>query len=242
MPNLAPIFIANQRTNGVQFAASGAKLQCLWAAGPNGSRIQTIFMSQDDTTTGNMQLWKGTILTDNGRPTPQNPGIPGQPSQWSPQNNSQALPPVLALTNTTNSTITRTNGSFIVDGWNVGMFCAVLGANDNIQNIVAPFHITSIAAGTLTMTGTVFNAASATPPATTQLVKCEPFWSVAAVSGMGMTTVANVNMFSTALGTQLLTVPDSFLTLGPGELILVSYSGTVTANKSTCVTITGGDY
>ena len=239
--NTAPIFIANQRANDIQFAAAGAKTQCLWQAGPNGSRLQASYMTQDDTTTSVMQLFRGVVLTDNGRPMPIAP-FPGM-AGWSAQLNSQMPTPVLAITNTTNSTITRTNGSFIQDGWNVGMMCAVIGCQDNFQNQVIPSHVTTVAAGTLTFTGAVFNAAAAAPSPMTQLVRVTPMWNVAMVSGAGFTSaVAQINLLSTAVGTSLLAAPDGFITLGPNELLLVYCTTLPTANKSIFVSAHGGDY
>ena len=232
MPNNSPIFIGGQRTNGIQFANAGAKLQCAWAAGPNGSRIHAMTLAQDDTTTGTMSLFRGRILTDNGRPY----------VGWSPQQSTLALTPVLAVTNTTNSTITRTNGSFFVDGWNVGMFLGILNAVDNCQNQVAPVHVTSLSATTLTFTSVVFNAAAASPCGGMLLVECEPLWGVAAVSGCGTGTTAAVNLLSTTVGTSLLSAPDGFITLGPNELLLASCGTLPTANKAITVLTSGGDY
>ena len=235
--NTAPIFIANQRANDIQFAAAGAKVQCLWQAGPNGSRLQASYATQDDTTTSVMQFYRGVVLTDNGRPMPIAP-FPGM-AGWSAQLNSQMPTPVLALTNTT---ITRTNGSFIADGWNVGMLCGVIGCADNIQNQVIPSHVTTVAAGTLTFTGAVFTAA-ATPSPMTQLVRCTPMWNVSMVNGAGVTSaVAQINMLSTAVGTSLLAAPDGFITLGPNELLLVYCTTLPAANKCITVSAHGGDY
>lgn len=238
--NNSPIFVGGMRNNDIQFTAAGAKTQVLFQAGPNGSRIHSAYMTQDDTTTSVMQLYRGVILTDNGRPLPQGP-YPGQ--GWSAQMNCGALTPVLTLTNTTNSTITRTNGSFITDGWNVGMLLGVINSADNIQNQVMPSHVTSLTATTLTFTGAIFQAASGTPTPAMQLVRCTPLWNVAMVSGAGVTSaVAQINLLSTAVGTSLLAAPDGFITLGPNELLLVFCTTLPAANKCITVTAHAGDY
>lgn len=60
---------------------------------------------------------------------------------------------VVATTATANSTVTRTTGSFITDGWQVGdlamLFGCVSSANNGTVNVV-----TTVAAGTLTVSGT----------------------------------------------------------------------------------------
>jgi len=227
-----PTFVANYRTQITQFVNSGAVTQAIWRAGPTGSRIHLMTATQDDTTTAVMSLYQGKILTDNAKPFPFAPP------------DLQGLCPVLAITNTTNSTITRTNGSFIQDGWSLSKMLAVLCAFDNPQNQIAPAHPTTIAAATLTFTGAIFNAAAAASAisAGVQLAQVMPLWAVSMVSGAGTGSVAAINLMSTSLFPAFMTTPDTFLALGPNEILVCSCATLPAAAKSINVLVVGGDW
>jgi len=211
-----PTFVSNYRTESVQFTAAGPHVMVAYAAGPSGSRIHSITGTLDAAGTTLMKFYRGRILTDNSLPRPMR--------HFQERHRLQAgLTPVLALTNTTNSTITRTNGSFIDDGITVNTKLAVLGSNTNIQNQLI-FVPTTVAAATLTATGAIFQAADATPSGMMCLARADLLWSKAMVGSDGYSnTVPALNMMDVALNPSILAAPDGFLTLEPFELLLVAY-------------------
>ena len=68
------------------------------------------------------------------------------------QATQQANMGTAAVTANTNATATRTTGSFITDGWNVGEVAMLFGALTAANNGV-PLIVTAVAAGTLTFSG-----------------------------------------------------------------------------------------
>lgn len=225
-----PQFVSNYRCSYVQYVNAGAPAQIVWQAGPNGSRIHAIRATQDDTTTALMTLYRGRVLTDNGLPFPfaRRPVL--------------GKAPILAATKTTNDHLDRTNGSFIQDGWVAGAYAAILDSTDNPQNQVIA-HVTTVAATTLTYTGTPLNASAATMAASTVLAMVNILDAIAMVSGAGNSSSAPaINLFSTTNDPSLLSPPDTFLTLGPYELLVVNCGTLPAANKSINVTVDGGDY
>lgn len=225
-----PTFVEQYRCGFTQYVNGGAPAQVVVQAGPKGSRVHAIRITQDDTTAGAVSLYRGRIITDNALPFPfaRRP-ITGKA-------------PILALTNTTNATITRTNGSFIQDGWVAGMMAVPLDCTDNPANQVIA-HVTTVAAGTLTYTGVPFNAAAATMAASTVLAMVSLLDTITMVSGAGNTNaVPGVNLFSTTNDPSLLAAPDGFLILGPGELLIVNCGTLPAANKYISVTADFGDY
>ena len=238
----APTFVNNYRSGSCRFVNAGEHVAVLFRGGPNGSRIHKISAAQDTTQTVDLQFFKARVLTDNSRVAPF----------VHPEGTGLGLHPVLALTNTTNSTITRTNGSFIQDGWRLQDGLAVLGSNTNIQNQIIG-HPTTVAAGTLTFTGVMFQAADASPSPLLQLARTRLLFSKALISGAGNSgSVAGLNYMDTTLYPSLLASPDSFILLGPDELLLAGWGayGAVFAslvalpavNKSVDIDCEGGDY
>lgn len=228
----SPQFIATTRTNGIQFVASGAPAQVAWKAGPYGSRIHLMSASQDDTTTGTLSIYRGKVLTDNSLPYVDFPLT----------RTVKGLPPVLTATKTTNDHLDRTNGSFIQDGWVAGMMLGIINASDNLQNQIIA-HVTTVAATTLTYTGTPLNATASAMSVNTQLVQCDLLWSVSMVSGAGNSnSVAAINLMSTTNFPSFLSAPDTFFVLGPGELLIVNCGTLPASNKSINVVVAGGDY
>ena len=224
-----PTFVANYRSQITQFVNGGAPAQAVWRAGPNGSRIHLMSATQDDTTTAVMAVYQGKILTDNSKASPLLP------------EDYQGLTPILALTNSTNSTITRTNGSFIQDGWSVSKLLAVLKAWDNPANQVIA-HPTTVATQTLTFTGVVFNGAAASPSPNLQLAAVNLLWTVSMVASAGTGGVAAINLMSTTYYPGFLASPDTFLALGPNEVLVVNCGTLPAANKSIMITVVGGDW
>jgi len=236
-----PTFVSQYRTECIEFTAAGPHVMVAWKAGPNGSRIHSITATLDTTGTTNIIFYRGRIVTDNALPRPFMDRYRAQ----------AALTPVLALTNATNSTITRTNGSFIDDGITVNTHLAVLGSNTNVQNQVI-FIPTTVAAGTLTATGVIFQAADASPSGMMCLARADLLWSKPMVGNDGYSgTVAAINMIDATLNPSFLANPDGFLTLEPNELLLVAYGAPAVfasvvalpaAGKALTVSVCGGDF
>lgn len=238
----APTFVNNYRSGSCRFVNAGEHVAVLYRAGPNGSRIHKISASQDTTQTVDISFFKGKILTDNARATPF----------VQPEDSGLGLYPVLTITAATNTTITRTNGSFIQDGWRLQDGLAILGSTTNIQNQVIA-HPTTVAATTLTFTGLVCQAADTACPPQMQLARTKLLFSKALISGAGNTgTVAAINDMDTTLYPSLLAAPDQFILLGPNELLLAHWGpygaafASLTAlpavNKSVDIDCEGGDY
>lgn len=235
----APTFVNGYRNGSCRFVNAGEHVAVLFRGGPNGSRIHKISLAQDTTQAVDISFFKAKILTDNARVAA---GI-------QPEDSGLGLTPVLALGT---NTITRTNGSFIQDGWRLQDAVAVLGSNTNIQNQTIA-HMTTVAATTLTFTAAQWQAADATPSPTMQLARARLLWSKSMVSGSGNTTAVPAdNLLSITNYPSLLAAPDQFVLLGPGELLLAHWGpygavhGSLTAlpavNKSIDIDCEGGDY
>ena len=223
----SPTFAGTPVTKGTPFVNGGATAQVIAFAGPNGARIHAATFSQNDTSTGSIQLYKGRILTDNAQPQ----------VGWPPYQLGKGMPPVLSVATTT--TITRSNGSFLQDGWQVGQQLLLLNHFDTPANQVINY-LTTVVAGTLTL-GTAITAAT-TPAAGLQIAQVDLLWAVAAVSAAGTGTTAQVNLLSTTYGSQLLPQPDTFLTLAPNELLIASIGTAVTSAKTQTISCEWANY
>jgi len=224
-----PVLIQKYRTQQTIFLNAGALVQPIWQAGPNGSRIHAISFTQTDTNAGVLQLFQGKVLTDNALCAPNYPRY-------------QGLPPVLAITKAATDTVTRTNGSFIADGWRVGQICFAINENVNPQNQVLQI-VTTVAAATLSLGANIFNATDATPGAGLQLVMGNLLDSITNVSGAGNTNaVPALNLMSTTNFPSFLPSPDTFLLLDSFEYLLLSVATAPASTKQYSCTVYGGDY
>lgn len=225
-----PLFIAAYRSQTTPFLNAGALNQVIWRAGPNGSRIHGISASQDDTATSLIKFFKGIVLTDNAQVMP-GAGTPGA-----------GLTPVLALTKAANDTFTRTNGSFITDGWQVGTQGCIIDESKNLQNQIL-FYPTTVVAGTITLTGTPLNATDAAPSGNIKLASVALLWSKALVASCGNADATPaLNMLSTTNYPGLYAAPDTFLTLGPNQLLIANIAAAPAASKNVYLVVDGGDY
>ena len=229
---MEPLLIQKLRTERIQFVNAGAPVQPLWKAGPRGSRIHLISASQDDTGTPLMSFFRGRVLTDNAMPSPG----------FTLGRTTGALPPVLTATKTTNDHLDRTNGSFVQDGWVAGNLLAIINSIDNPQNQVVA-HVTTVAATTLTYTGTPLNATAAAMAIFTQLVLANLMWAKTLTASAGSSnSAAAVSMMDPSLFPAFLAAPGTFISLEPGELLLVKCGTLPAANSAVMVTADGGDY
>src|ERR1019366_300924 len=135
----SPTFAGIYKSLPTQFGFSGPLAQVCYYGGPNGSRIHRVSLATTQTTSmPTVTLYKGTVLTDNTRAYPgARPGL--------------GLCPIIAVGSTT--TITRTNGSFIIDGWTIGQKIALINDTASVgNNVVALIHAsTAVAAATITL-------------------------------------------------------------------------------------------
>jgi len=225
-----PQTIQLYRSQITTFLNAGALNQVIWKAGPNGSRISGISASQDDTATSLIKFFKGTVLTDNAQ-SMAGLGTPGA-----------SLTPVLALTKAANDTFTRTNGSFITDGWQVGTQGCIINSSKNLQNQIL-FYPTTVVAGTITLTGTPLNASDAAPSGNLQFASVALLWSKALVNGAGNADATPaLNMLSSTNYPVIYAQPDGYLLLGPNQLLIANIAAAPAASKNVAIVVDGGDY
>jgi hypothetical protein len=209
-----PQFVATYRSTQTQLVAAHAKNpRPIWTPGANGSRIHSINIATDDSTASQtILLYRAVEIETNASMTPA------------------------ALTAT--PTITRSIGSFVTDGWQVNQRAFLLGSN-NLSNDQATV-VTTVAAGTLTITGT-FTAESSWPGALYRASLIATI-SLPASSGAAAATpplnVLNPNLLPTLVGS-----PDNFFVLGSNDLLLAAVGNTnVASAKSVDIVVEGGDY
>lgn len=132
----------------------------------------------------------------------------------------------VTTTATTHSTITRSAGSFITDGWKVGDVCMAFGslsaANDGMQG-----RVTAVAAGTLTLDGTTEISVAETQGAGFRLVRVG--------AGTAKPVPANSGYLSTVVPVPLLNgaqdprVDTSGIMLGATGMLIVAMAATLSA-------------
>jgi hypothetical protein len=227
---MSALFVANYRCQQTVFIPSDATCLPIWTGGPSGSRIDFANAFSNGLTSA-ITLWKGKVLTDNARAYPQSPGMVMDPIQ--------GKTPILDIASTT--TITRTNGSFLEDGWRAGMRIAVVGAFNNFQNMIAPQIISTVVAGTITL-GTALNASDTTPGGQLQLVKCVGLYTVSVTSGAGGSGAASVSLLSQASCPGILGQPTSYLTVGGYEVLLASLGTAPSSGNTMEIEVWGGDW
>ncbi|MHB2021351.1 MAG: hypothetical protein ACYCW6_30835 [Candidatus Xenobia bacterium] len=218
-----PFYAASVRTVQTQLTQNmpGASV---FKAGSNGSRIHLISAAQNDTSTGNLILYRGYALRTNSGST-------------------------LALTNTTNSTITDSGNALISSGFRINgrIFVSYFDGpnfsvsyNMNNQVAAAP---TNVAAGTLTFSGTIFNAADPTPPTSLALIQANLMFTVGLTSQAGFASANNgLSLLDTIRYPGLFMPPDSALVLGPDEYLVAVLGTAPSAGKSVDISVSAEDY
>lgn len=227
MPAALPITVGNWRTVDTQFVNGGASAQTIFQAGPWGARVHAaIATANQGSYTPTLTLYKGQVLTNNALPSPGHPWMQ-QPGKC----------PGLDIATTT--TITRTNGSYIVDGWQTGNLCFI--ANDwttPANQVVDPITVTS--ATTLTLTNAV--SADTTPNAALQLVRVVPLVTYTMVQSAGLVAgTGALNLLDPTKIPLLFQAPDVFLVLGPYEHLVLNVGTLPSAGNQLSVYCAGGD-
>lgn len=137
-------------------------------------------------------------------------------------------------------TLTRSSGSYITDGWQVGDLLYVYGSTTLANDYAA--RVTAVAAGTLTFaTGTVNTAENL--PAGAILYKAAPIGAFATAALGGTSSgVAGVDLLSSTLFPDLDASPYRYRTLGANNGFAVGFS-TLLASTEYADVITGAaDY
>lgn len=129
---------------------------------------------------------------------------------------------------TTTSTIPRTNGSFITDGWKVGdlvMTFAPFNAAPNVAMDGVLGIITTVAALTLTVNGTPF--AALTLAAGTRIVRVSPYVRVNVPANSGTNgTLPNVLLLGSSVDSTATPLERKF---GPTEMLIGAMQASVGA-------------
>lgn len=182
-----------------QPAAAAGALSPLYMGG--GTVIDKVGVSSD-TVAKDVIMWQGTALTTVG-------GATGTAAS-------------------TTSTLTRTTGSFITDGWSVGdlvMAFAPIGTAPNaaVDGILGT--ITAVTATTITVNGTPF--AALTLATGTRLCRMMQALRAPIPAGSGTNgTAPSVNLLNNALDGSVLRYERK---LGPNELLAASMASAVSA-------------
>ena len=226
----SPLFISRFDNQTTSFVNAGATVQPVWTAGRFGSRIHLVNVVGNGVGSNPIDLFIGKVITDNARAFPL--GSSG------PREKTGGKTPVLSIATTT--TVTRTNGSFLIDGWQVGNRIAIINEWNNVQNYTIQL-LTTVVAATLTLTSAV-NATDTTPPGDMQLLRCAQICSGTLTSGTGTSNTASLNLLTATLMPGLLGQPETYLVLGPHEVLLLKVAAAPGSGQSIEVLVGGGDY
>ena len=164
-----------------------------------GQRVYDVVVTSTDTVANALLVWEGV------------------------QTSLYANMGTVTTTATTNATITRTTGSFLTDGWNVGdgvtMLGAVSAANNGLRGIV-----TAVTATTLTLNGVPTGMVAETEAAGFRLIKTTQRDPVIVPANAGnATSVSAVNTNVQVVGSgQDATRDPTGIELGLNSMLLVS--------------------
>lgn len=167
-----------------------------------GCTVLDILATSSDATNRDVLLYAGQVATTQGTAT--------------------------STMTTTSSTIPRSTGSFITDGWLVGdiaMVFAPFGTAPNAGVDGIACIVTTVAALTLTVNGTPL--AALTLAAGTRVVRVSPYLRATVTAGAGTNgTVANVNLLNNGSDNAVLRYERK---LGPADLLIAAMQATVSA-------------
>lgn len=134
--------------------------------------------------------------------------------------------------------ITRTTGSFITDGWQVGQRVAIGEATSLANEFDA--LLTTVAATSLGLpTGTV--AVAENFDTATFIARYVKGWRVSVLAGSGV-TLAAVSGMESADAPFFDGSPSRRLELGPNDLLLANLDTTLLTNETIDISVIGGDY
>lgn len=186
-------------------AAPGATSPMLYG----GASVYDLFAHSSDSAAKDVQFYRGEVLTTVGAAT--------------------------GTATTTSSTVARTTGSFVTDGWRVGMqamiFAALTDAPQAVEGILCT--VSSVAAATLSFSGTPLSALTLTTGA--RVVALDPMWAVSVPAGSGNSgAVVETWVLSTTNASAARVKDEKF---GPTQMLVASAKTAVTA--STAITLSG---
>jgi len=137
----------------------------------------------------------------------------------------------------TTTTITRSSGSFITDGWLVGDKCIPIGSTTRAND--KTLTITAVAAGTLTFSETV---STETFPAGLILYKAARItMSNIPISAGYSTSVSSVDCLKDNDATRDAS-PNRYMTIGALGALIFAANSAIAASQSVEITCQGGDY
>ena len=136
----------------------------------------------------------------------------------------------VTVTNTTNNTITRTLGSFVTDGYQVGDVIMVFGSSASNNNGVVSY-VTTVVSGTLTLNGVTLPSAT-TEAAGFRIVRVSlrtirniPFGAGFAAAG----TTPAVQLLGGSQDPAAFAAPDTGLVLDQNGMLIVGMQAAVSA-------------
>lgn len=136
-------------------------------------------------------------------------------------------------------TITRSAGSFITDGLQVGDRIQVLGATTIGNDVVA--ILTGVSAGVLTFaTGTV--QAAEAMPSTAAIYRLTNAWQVAVPALSGASAAVAVAGLNATSSPSLDSSPDRELPLGPADVLFAGVTTTLGTGETMDILAVGFDY
>lgn len=137
----------------------------------------------------------------------------------------------------TSTTITRTTGSFIADGWNVGKRLAIIDPTRKDGGLTTPANqkaaiVTTVAALTLTLSAAAYTAEAL--PANAAIYELAQLTVASIPAGAGTTSGSPQPelILSTKYMPQTPNRPDSNLIVGPDDLLLGGVTVAMGANTS----------
>lgn len=210
----SPVFIGTYKTELTHLVpANSTRYKRVWASGASGSRIHAISLSSLDAAANTIKLALGKALT---------------------------LASNMGTTSFNSSTtITRSAGSFITDGWSVGERLKIFGATTESNN--TEVILTTVAATTLTASAASFGTESIPSTAILYRLAQVATYNIAINAGY----LPNVLPISLLDGSKLPAAfmgDDTLLSLGASDAIFLAPGTTLTGSELIDVAVHGGDF
>lgn len=211
------LFISNFTTYTLSIVNADANLERVsYKAGTSSSgkahRVHAISCANNDSGTRTVKFYYGKVRTR------QADGL-------------------TTITGTT--TINRTGGSFITDGWTAGAYCLLVD-----PTTAGNYKAAQISS--LTSTTLVFGAVwtNETLPSTAYLAHLTAIGGIDVATNAGHTHgTAAASFISASRNEAFDATPSRFVTVGPGDILAAAISGTVMAGSTRMdITTWGGDY
>lgn len=191
----------------------------VWTAGADGSEIRAINLASTDNASKNVQFSIGKKIT------------------------TQAAMGVGTLVDNGASAdqITRTQGSFITDGWLAGERLALIGATTLANGFEV--LLTGVAALSVDLAsgGGTVNTAEVMP-AGSYLARLGRSWYVAVPAGSGVPSAVAVSGLDTTQAPFLDTSPDRHLLLGPEDILVAALSAALDTGETLDISVMGFDF